>query len=248
MAAAVPLSLQPQDVAAGAALYERLACDTCHALGARSATSVMPAAPDLGLARVRMEPEDAAAYIADPAAFGGDPRMPRYPITALEAARLRDFLWAAPTARAAATKPPELPLLQRPVRYAEVRQVLDAVCVHCHMDPRSPANRGDGGPGNTGGLGWSGAGLDLETWAGIRRGVRTPDGRRLSILTARDGGEPPLVERLRRRNDEHLAERAGTPLSTARPGMPLGLPPLSAADLQLVRSWLTQGAPGPASR
>jgi cytochrome c2 len=247
-ASAVPPSTRPEAVAEGARLYQRLACGTCHALGSRPASLAMAAAPDLAHVARRIAPADAAAFIADPAAFGGEPRMPRYPMSATEAARLRDFLWstAASGASSLVAGAADLPLLARPVRYAEVRErVLAAVCVHCHMSERGGA---DGGPGNTGGLGWRGAGLDLETWAGVVRGARGADGRRHSVLApAPDGGEPPLLARLRQRYAEHAAERAGPAAVRAggAPGMPLGLPPLAPADLQLVRSWLAQGAPGP---
>jgi hypothetical protein len=59
------------------------------------------------------------------------------------------------------------------------------------------------------------------------------------------------VARLRRRIHEHAAELASTPMPSlgsgrfAKPGMPLGQPPLDAERLQLIRSWIAQGAPGP---
>jgi mono/diheme cytochrome c family protein len=249
-AAAVAVSARPADVAAGEALYGRLGCAACHALGARPAVPGLPAAPDLAHARDRMRPADIAALIADPAAFGIEERMPRYELTAAEAARLRDFLLAAPMpARPVAAGEPDLPLLARPVSYQEVRErVLGAICVHCHMDPARNAE--GGGPGNTGGLTYAGAGLDLETWEGLRRGSLR-GGRRVSVLAAPpEGGEPTLIARLRARSLEHGREQAGASAVVAggAPGMPLGLPPLAAADLQLVRSWVAQGAPGPRRR
>jgi hypothetical protein len=253
-AAAIPLSAAPEHLAAGEALYRRLACATCHARGPdRATTAPAVAAPDLAFVAVRMQPAMAAAVIADPE-MARPTRMPRYPISAVEAARLRDFLWAsAVSARAPAPPPvdvpllPLLPLLARPVRYEEVRrQVLDRICIHCHMDPRR--NGGDGGPGNTGGLGYRGAGLDLESWAGIQRGARDASGRRVPILRAPAPGEDaPLVARLRLRQSEHARELAGPAAVSAGgpPGMPLGLPPLTPEELRLVRSWVAQGAPGP---
>src|SRR6185369_7807317 len=161
-------------------------------------------APDLAFVARRMTASDLAAFIADPAAFGTETRMPKYPLTAAQAARLRDYLWAEATAAAPTPDPPApsaAPGLarwpaSRPATYAEVRaRVLDAVCVHCHMDPAR--TRGEGGPGNTGGLAFRGAGLDLETWAGIRRGARGERGGRLSILErSPGGGEPLLLQRL----------------------------------------------------
>jgi cytochrome c2 len=244
-AAAIAPSAAPEHVAEGERLYQRLACGTCHALGDRAATGTGPSAPDLAFARERLRPETAAAFIADPAAFGGETRMPRYPIGAAEAARLRDYLWSLPAARAQPALPADLPLLERSVAYAEVReQVLDRICIHCHMDARK--NRGQGGPGNTGGLGYRGVKLDLEGWEGIRRGAVDARGRRVSILAAA-GGEAPLVARLRARYLEHARERRGPEAVEAggAPGMPLGLPPLDPEQFQLVRSWVAQGAPGP---
>jgi hypothetical protein len=248
-AADIPPSSRREDVAQGRLLYQRLACGTCHALGEQAAAGAGPPAPDLTFVRHRLRPAVAAAFIADPAAFGSETRMPGYPIGATLAARLRDYLWSPWAAHAEQKVPAELPLLQRPVRYAEVRaQVLDRICIHCHMDARK--NGGEGGPGNTGGLGWRGAGLDLETWAGIRRGAVADSGRRVSILTARSGEEPRLVARLRLRYGEHARERSGATAVSAggTPGMPLGLPPLTPEQFQLVRSWVAQGAPGPVAR
>ena len=245
-AAAVEPSVAPEHLAEGQRLFERLGCGTCHARGDRPATGAGPPAPDLAFARERMRPETAAAFIADPAAFGGETRMPRYPIGAVEAARLRDYLWSLAGERASPAPPVELPLLARPVAYAEVRaQVFDRICIHCHMDPRK--NGGEGGPGNTGGLGYRGVKLDLETWAGIQRGAIDAQGRRVSILTGRAGEEAPLVARLRARYLEHARERRGPAAVAAggAPGMPLGLPPLTPEQFQLVRSWVAQGGPGP---
>jgi mono/diheme cytochrome c family protein len=245
-AAAIGRSSRPEHVAEGRRLYQRLACHTCHAIGEQPATGAGPPAPDLTFAPERLRPEVAAAFIADPSAFGGETRMPRYPLTATEAARLRDYLWSPRNERPVAQVPAALPLLNRPVRYAEVRAaVLDRICIHCHMDPKK--NGGDGGPGNTGGLGYAGARLDLETWAGIQRGAVDAWGTRRSILTAPAGREPPLVARLRLRYGEHVRERSGpwAVASGKEPGMPLGLPPLTPEQFQLVRSWVAQGAPGP---
>jgi mono/diheme cytochrome c family protein len=246
-AAAIPRSSSAADVASGKLLFERLACGACHAAGGRAATVAGPAAPDLGFARERMSPATTAAFIADPSGMGGETRMPRYPISATQVARLRDFLLALPDlAPPVAPALAELPLLTRPVAYAEVRaQVLDRICIHCHMDGKR--NGGEGGPGNTGGLGYRGAGLDLESWAGLRRGALDPRGRRVSILSAFRGEEAPLVARLRLRYAEHARELAGPAAVTAggRPGMPLGLPPLTPEQFRLVRSWVAQGAPGP---
>jgi mono/diheme cytochrome c family protein len=264
-AAALPVSARPEDVAGGERLYAKLLCASCHALGARAAAPGIPEAPDLAHARRRMRPGDIAAFIADPAAFGGSgaQRMPSYGLTARDAARLRDFLLAAPLspappAAAAAPEvesdPAQLPLLERRVTWKEVNdRVFAAVCAHCHSDGK--LTDGDGGPGNTGGLGYAGAGVDLGSFQGLLRGARRPGGRRVSLLVAEPGAsQPPLLARLYRRVREHAAERAaaatiaGAAAPGAGPGMPLGQPALDAERLQLVRSWIAQGAPGPDGR
>src|SRR5262249_41473006 len=145
----------------------------------------------------------------------------------------------------------ELPLLERPVTWKEVNaQVFAAVCAHCHSDGK--LTDGDGGPGNTGGLGYAGAGVDLGSYRGLLRGARRPGGRRVSLLVPEPAAAlPPLLERLSGRVREHVAERAGEHAGTGAgvgPGMPLGQPALDAERLQLVRSWLAQGAPGPNGR
>lgn len=266
-AAAIRPSSAPADTQQGADLYDSLGCATCHALGPRGpAPAAVPVrgAPDLAFVARRMTAADAAAFIADPASFGTDTRMPKYPLTTAQAARLRDFLWAEATRGRSPDAAAPAPDAERgamarhvssraaanpPATYAEVRaRVLDAVCVHCHMN--SSRNSGEGGPGNTGGLAYRGAGLDLETWAGLARGARDEKGRRVSILDPTvDGGEPLLLRRLRRRVLERRAERAGQPLPpSAEPGMPLGLPALGEAELLLVERWLAAGAPGPDGR
>jgi mono/diheme cytochrome c family protein len=249
-AAAIPLSITPADLATGGQIFDRLRCASCHAIDGRAPLTTALPAPDLAFVRARMRPATVAAFLVDPT-IGGTraTAMPSYALSAAEAARLRDYLFARPARPSVVDQPAELPLLARPVSYAEVRaQVLDRICIHCHMDARR--NGGEGGPGNTGGLGYAGAGLDLETWAGIQRGARDARGRRVSILTGPAGTEPPLVARLRARYAEHARELAGPDFVTSggAPGMPLGLPPLGPEQFQLVRSWVAQGAPGPVTR
>lgn len=248
-AAAIPVSAKPADVAAGETLYAAQRCASCHTFGARAASPGHRAAPDLAHARDRMRPADVAAFIAEPRAFGGNPLMPDHALSARDAARLRDFVLAAPVAARAIAAPAEdLPLLTRAVRWEEVNdRVFGRICVHCHMDP---ATEIDGGPGNTGGLGFEGAGVDLSSWEALRAGGVDPaTGARYSILEPAPGErDPRLLARLRARGAEHAREVAGRHAvapSDATPGMPMGLAPLSPEDIRLVRTWIAQGAPGP---
>src|SRR5262249_9714762 len=163
--AARPVSARPEDIAAGERLYGKLQCARCHAFGARAAEPGVPDAPDLALARRRMRPGDIAAFVADPTAFGGggEPRMPSYGRSSGDAGGVRDSRVGAPLAppaAAAATgaRAAVPPLLARRVTWNEVNhRVFEAICAHCHSDGK--LTDGDGGPGNTGGLGYAGAGV-----------------------------------------------------------------------------------------
>lgn len=248
-AAAIPVSTTPAHLAEGAALVAKLQCGRCHAIGAAD-PEAFPGAPDLAHTRDRMAPADIAAYIANPDAFGSSPvggraSMPSFDLSAEEAARIRDYLiWFPVAPELAAGVPPDLPLLTRAVAWEEVRsKVFGQICVHCHMT--ASKNAGEGGAGNTGGLGFAGKGLDLESWDAMAAST---------VLAPRaPGEEPPLIARLRIRSAEHTRELAGPhrdepPAPDAVRGMPLALPALSPADMQLVRSWIAQGAPGPDGR
>lgn len=197
-------------------------------------------APDLALTRERFRPDALPRWLLDPQAIKPDPSMPRLGITPNEARALAVFVLHAPL-------PPDvdrsvgerLPLLTRPVTYAEVRdQVLGRVCIHCHAD--AALARGDGGPGNTGGFGFPERGLDLSSYRSIARGSRDDDGRRRSVFRPAPTA-PDMPRRV-----AHLVARhhevAGRPLAGVR-GMPLGRPPLSWADIQLVEPWIAQGRP-----
>jgi mono/diheme cytochrome c family protein len=246
-------------VAAGRALFAARGCPTCHVFGdarfgvdARAYAAVKPAAllaPNLRYVRERIPRAVLVRFLVDPQSVDPAATMPRLGVTPAEAESLADFLMqgdpelpaAAPFAEA------DVKPLARRVTFDEVYdEVFGRVCVHCHMDPAS--NHGDGGAGNTGGLGFAGAGLNLETPEGIRRGLLR-DGKRVSVLS---GARPLLLEALLRRRHEARRDHRvpfgdctdpGEPTPTAQPGMPLGLPPLSDAQIRLVATWLAQGAP-----
>ncbi len=266
-------------IEAGRALFVRRGCPTCHLVGNarlgggfdlafyRAMRAAIPvgdvaapviSAPNLRFVRARMARAGLVRFIEDPAAV--DPRtvMPKPSLEPGDAERIADFLLFAPIDFAGRTAPdpaPEVPMLQREVTYDEVfDEVLGRICVHCHMNPTS--NNGDGGAGNTGGLGFAGLGLDLETYAGLKRGM-VRDGKPQSVLApARPGEAPLLLEVLLRRQREASRDRrlpfadapaAGVGPDPAHPGMPMGLPPLDPARLALVKTWVAQGAPGPLS-
>lgn len=148
---------------------------------------------------------------------------------------------------------PKIPDRAQPATWDQIYEgILGKICIHCHMQPES--NNDDGGAGNNGGLGYAGVRLELETYEGVKRGLFR-DGRWISILKPERPGEPPLIlAALLRRHQEARRDfrlpYADAPLGpkgtdAARPGMPLGLPPLSVEQISLIKSWLAAGAPGP---
>ena len=237
------------EAATGEQLFRSLACARCHrftgaavddpALHARGRDQVdrlagaWELAPDLRVARARMTPAAMAAWIAHPRGA-----MPALGVSADGARALAAFIATTPLAEAAPrTVPLRLPVLSRAVTFDEVdRRVFKAVCWHCHAVPDFA--RGDGGPGNSGGFGFAPRGLDLASYEGIASGSLDEHGERRSVFAKLPDGTPRLVAHLVAR---HI-EEAGGRVDGVR-GMPLGLPPLSFEDIQLVESWIVQGRP-----
>lgn len=225
------------DVEHGKQLFARKACFMCHDFtGAPTAADVTPEippvdparlaraatqAPDLRLARERVRPDVVVHWIEDPRSVRGDALMPALGVTPQEARDLAAYVLTAPLAAPPASAPPleRLPLLERKVGYEEVAaRVFRVSCVHCHADP---GKGGDPGPGSAGGFGFA------------PRGVRL-----LSYEGARQSAGPRMIAALVARHEEV----AGRPVEGVR-GMPMGLPPLLPEQIQLVESWIAEGAP-----
>lgn len=247
-----PSALAPIDVARGAALYAQKGCASCHGFsGAPVVASAGPLpvpiaefaramslAPDLRHARDRFRRDALAAWIADPKAMKPDTAMPTIPMTRDEAELLASYVVRVELAPVAPEAPKaRLPVLSRKVSWDEVSaKVFRNTCWHCHGEPEYAV--GDGGPGNTGGFGFKGRGLNVAEYQGIASGSIDDDGNRRSIFAAMDDGTPRLVRALLARAREERGEKDPDIL-----GMPLGLPSLSPEDLQLVESWIAQGRP-----
>lgn len=252
------LETDPAEVAHGEQLFKQLACGRCHRFtgasvddpathGAAKLTDQMrrvgaevdqqaiawTLAPDLRFARERMQPGLLAEWIQRP---GG--AMPTIAgIGPREAAALAAYIATTPLAAVAKPQvPSRLPVLGREVTYAEVSaKVFRDTCWHCHAVPDFA--RGDGGPGNSGGFGFQPRGLDLSSYTGISEGSFDDTGERRSIFAKLPDGTPRLVAHLMARHAE-VAGKAGDVR-----GMPLGLPPLTLEQIQLVESWVAQGRP-----
>jgi mono/diheme cytochrome c family protein len=236
-------------VEAGKRQFAGKKCASCHAFSGagveappRSAAGVDPRAwllaPDLRVTRDRYRPEALAEWLRDPQGQKSDTLMPNHALTPDEAGELARYLVATPLAPRPPVGPTRrLPVLERRVAYAEVQErVLGVTCGHCHGNP--DVAFGDGGPGNTGGFGFPARGLDLTSYGKVASGWVDPEGHRHSVFEPLADGTPRLVASLLARHEE-LAGRASDEVR----GMPLGLPPVALADIQLVDTWIAQGRP-----
>jgi hypothetical protein len=236
----------------GRALLEAKGCGGCHVFtgapplptvptmvtGSDAQKKAVQLAPDLRLARERFRSDALADWLLSPASLKADTPMPSHSLTGQEATDLAAYLTRAELRPLVRTQlRPRLPMLSRPVTYREVEaRVLSVTCRHCHANPDVAG--GDGGPGNTGGFGFLPRGLDLSTYRSAAAGLLREDGQRHSLFERGTDGVPLLVAALRARQ----SEEAGQPVAGVR-GMPLGLPAVSAEDLQIVETWVAQGRP-----
>lgn len=219
------------DLAWGEALFVARGCASCHSLGGRHTEAVLPLAPDLAWTRERMRPAMVEAWIADPKAVSPAATMPALGLPPEEVRALRDYVLKVDPEARPAVGPAALPApLERPVSWAEVEErVFGRICVHCHMDPAQ--NQGRAGPGNAGGFGWPASGVQLQTWEGV---------------AAVADRIPAALARRRAEAARDVLRPGEAPADIARPerpGMPLGLPPLSDEDTALVLAWIEQGMP-----
>lgn len=240
----------PGNAKRGRELIEQKGCSSCHAFsGVPSFTLSEPSpadgdlaraaalAPDLRFTRERFRPDHLLGWLLNPKAIKPDTRMPNFGLARDQAADIVAYLLEAPLSPEAVPVFERLPPLSRRISFAEVnRQVFSRTCHHCHTDAESAG--GDGGPGNTGGFGFAPRGVSFSSHASILAGYVDAQGKRHSLFEPLADGTPRLVAALLARHDE-----ARFSARDAVRGMPLGLPPLSAEDIQLVESWVAQGKP-----
>jgi cytochrome c2 len=234
----------------GRALLEQRGCGNCHQFSRVPALPEKPnaeraahddallLAPDLVHVRERWVKGSLVRWLRDPRALKADTLMPATGFDESEARDVAAYLLGAPLANAPTIAPDKrLPALERRVTFAEVdEKVLRVTCRHCHGNP--DASLGDGGPGNTGGFGFSGRAIDFSSYRGTLSGYRDGKHERRSLFEPLADGTPRLVAALLARQDE----QAGKPRADVR-GMPLGLPALTSAQIQLVDTWIQQGRP-----
>lgn len=244
------LSLRSANPKHGRTLIEQNGCGACHHFsgvttlnasppsGAGLASPAIALAPDLRYVRDRYTPASLVAWLRDPKSVKPDALMPTFGFSRAAARDIAAYLLTvklAPPVKAAI--PERLPLLRRRVTFDEVnRRVFGQTCHHCHGNP--DLTLGYGGPGNSGGFGFFARGLDLSSYRGVSGGLLDARGERHSVFAPTSDGTPLLVAVLVARQ----REQAGRVDPELR-GMPLGLPALSPADVQLVATWVAEGRP-----
>ncbi len=242
------------DLGKGRALLDSKGCGTCHSFTGVAAVnaSAPPAmdgkdlergrrlAPDLRFTRERMTRSKLMAWLEDPKAVKPDTPMPKVTFTKAEVKDLAAYIFSADLALPPAKgKLARLPILDRKVTFKEVdEKVFHRTCWHCHSEPDYAI--GDGGPGNSGGLGFKPRGLNLSDYNGITAGYLDDKGERSSIF-AKEGPDnvPRIVRALMARHEEEENNVETGPVR----GMPLGYDPLSLEEIQLVETWAAQGRP-----
>ena len=241
----VAVSRDAAHIGRGKQLMSERGCVGCHEMSgsglppparAEPAIRTLGLAPDLRFARRRAEPASILRWLLDPTKVKHDAAMPNLALAPEDARDLAAFVsfaeLAPPPARPSL---PRLPVLTRKVGFDEVNERVFAVtCRHCHTNP--DIADGDGGPGNTGGFGFQARKIDFSSYQGIQSGGIDAAGQRVSLFEKTSEGLPRLVAALvaRAREDEGV-------VSDEVRGMPLGLPALSAEQIQLVESWVDQG-------
>jgi cytochrome c2 len=245
------------DAERGRTVVAEKGCLACHELTGASRSDMamaaprvspdalargMTQAPDLRLARERFRPDAIVRWIRDPASLRPGTDMPSLRLTEEEARDAAAFILRTPLAPRPPDRAPlvRLPPLERHVSYEEVAtRVFRRSCTHCHADP---SGQGDAGPGSTGGFGFAPRGVVLLTYRGTQLGYIDAGGARRSLFRPEPEldawGGARLVAALAVRHEE----TAGRPVTAVR-GMPMGLPALSPEDIQLVETWVREGAP-----
>lgn len=240
------------DQAAGRVVLESKACGTCHLFSGVPDLPMKPAmttpwqkgndaielAPDLRYVRERMSFGKLVRWLLDPPQVKPGTLMPKLGLSEKEAKDAAAYLLGAKLAPLL-TKPipARLPVLERKVTFEEVdREVLQKTCRHCHTNP--DIARGDGGPGMTGGFGFVPRKLDFSTYESTNGGLLDLKGERMSVFAKTRDGTPLLVAAVLARQKEEAGE-----IDPEARGMPLGLPALTAEQVQIVESWVAQGRP-----
>jgi cytochrome c2 len=251
-ATASSTALAGANAARGRELMDVKGCGLCHRMTGVAAihpailptgvtVSDMPRAvrlaPDLRFTRDRWRPSALVRWLVDPSKMKADTLMPTMGLAEDEARAIAAYILQTPLGPLdTASAPARLAVLDRKVTYDEVAtRVFRKTCWHCHGEP--DFERGDGGPGNSGGFGFKGRGLNLSDYQATFAGFIDDSGQRTSVFTSAPDGTPYVVAAMLARQKEEAGEEGSLR------GMPLGLPALPPQDVQLVETWIAQGRP-----
>jgi cytochrome c2 len=251
-ATATTVALAGANAARGRGLMDVKGCGICHRMTGVAAihpamlptgvtVSDMPRAvrlaPDLRFTRDRWRPSALVRWLVDPPKTKADTLMPAMGLTEDEAKAIAAYILQTPLGPSdTPSVPARLAVLDRKVTYDEVAtRVFRKTCWHCHGEP--DFERGDGGPGNSGGFGFKGRGLNLSDYQATFAGFLDDSGQRTSVFTPAPDGIPYVVAAMLARQKEEAGEDGSLR------GMPLGLPALPPQDVQLVETWIAQGRP-----
>jgi len=248
--------LAKPDLGKGRQVLETKGCGACHsmtgvaAIPASNPPSMDPRefdrahklAPDLRYTRDRLRyVQTVKAFLRDPKAVKPDSPMPKIALTDEEITNVVGYIVSVELSDLPPPKKAErLPVLERKVTFKEVdEKVFHRTCWHCHSEPDYAI--GDGGPGNSGGLGFKPRGLNLSDYNGIAAGYLDDKGERAGVFAKDKDGTPRLVRAMMARHEEVNAPN-GNGYGEVR-GMPLGYDPLPLEEIQLVETWIAQGRP-----
>jgi cytochrome c2 len=259
----LPTKVDQARLKQGKDLFAKKACGTCHTFGNQATGQTRPAlesraeltklAINLRFVKERSRPDSLLSWLMDPARMVKGTTMPDLGLTLDEAKLLRDYLFTEdpklkPLPEKLAPKLP--PVLSREVSYEEMKEkVLGRICVHCHMNNYEK----DPGPGNLGGLGYSGDGLQMRTYESLVYGAVDHHGKRYSVLQpAKDDALPRILQVMLDRKIEEQRDHIPAWEDHERPhypanslGMPLGLPSMSEEEIAIMATWIKQGCKGP---
>jgi hypothetical protein len=163
-------------------------------------------APDLRFTRDRWRAASLVAWLEDPSKVKPDTLMPSMGLGPDEARSIAAYILQTALGPAEArAMPARLAALDRPVTYDEVAtRVFRKTCWHCHGEP--DFERGDGGPGNSGGFGFKGRGLNLSDYVSTFAGYIDDSGQRASAFAASSDGTPYIVAAMLARQKEETGE------------------------------------------
>jgi mono/diheme cytochrome c family protein len=250
-------------VEAGKKLFLTRGCVACHTFGnvptgvtteqLMQSGAAAKLAPNLRFVKERTRPDALVAWMVAPQSLAKDTAMPALGLSREEAETIRDFLLAGDPALSPAppvVTPPAPAKLDREVTYEEMKErVLGKVCVHCHMNDYEK----DPGPGNRGGMGYSGVQLSMRTYETLVNGAVDAGGHRYSVLTPKAGEtSAPIVQAMMRRRAEEprdhvrpFADHERPHYPAATPGMPMSLPSMKDEEIAILVTWIAEGCPGP---